>query len=165
MEYCARRVIGQKTCEQKFGASVNSALAVLSSSSTTNISTLAAVYSHVKRDAPNAKILVVGYPRLFPKNPPSGCGTGVPGFTFLVSDMRWMNTEGLKLDDAIAAAAKRFGLTYVNVYNAFQGHELCTKDRYLNQAIIDHRGSVRVWSYHPNLKGQNALAEVVEKSI
>jgi lysophospholipase L1-like esterase len=164
MEYCAHRRAGDKTCQQKFGKIVNADLAALSSDKTTGDSTLAAVFSRVRREAPYAKILVIGYPRLFPTSPPKGCDTGLFGFTFLQSDIRWINSEELKLDNEIEATAKRFGLTYVDTFNAFQGHEICTADPYVNRVMIS-KLLQQSGDFHPNLKGQQALAKVVERYI
>jgi hypothetical protein len=76
--------------------------------------------------------------------------------------MLWMNSEISKMDGTIQAAAKAAKVTYVSAYNVFNGHELCTKDPYLNHAIASPHAGVRAGSFHPNLNGQNALARLVE---
>lgn len=180
LQYCATRPdVGSKTCEAKFDQIVNSEIAAISSTDPNNSNTLAYLYKLIKKDAPNAKVLVVGYPRLFPKKPPPFCLTGVPQTSgldigrpafFIRSDMDWFNREGSILDTAIERITKyekKNGgdFTYVNTYDALNGHELCTGDPYVNRAIIDTSiDLVKLvsWSFHPNISGQAALAAIVE---
>lgn len=171
LSYCAVRIPfnHRTTCEAKFSQQVDAAIARISATgSPKNPYTLPYLYKTIKSDAPNAKILVLGYPRLFPINPPITCATGIPGSTFRQSDMVWLNNEGAKLDNVIKKAAVQAGLTFVDTYNAFNGHELCTKAPYVNRAILDATspgtGFMKLvnWSFHPKVAGQQALAAYVD---
>jgi hypothetical protein len=90
------------------------------------------LYKTIRQKAPNAQVFVLGYPRFFPKGQNRDCFAGVLNRTFLVSDMRWINEEAKKMDDVIKKAAKAQRFTYVDLYDAFTGHELCTSQPYLN---------------------------------
>ena len=128
--------------------------------------TLVQAYEEIARLAPNATILVMGYPRFFPQNPPPLCYTGFPPFTFNGPQMTWMNGEIQKMDNQIQTAVTTAdnglpvkNILYVNAYDAFTGHELCTADPYLNNFV----GSDA--SFHPNGAGNEALAQLAETYI
>ena len=180
LQYCATRpAVGSQTCKAKFDQIVNSEIAAISSTNPNNSNTLAYLYKLIKKDAPNAKVLVVGYPRLFPVKPPHFCLTGAPQLSrldvgspafFIRSDMDWFNREGFILDAAIERITnyeKKQGgdFTYVNTYNALNGHELCTGDPYINRAIIDTTSidleKLVSWSFHPKILGQRAIASCI----
>src|ERR1700719_1936159 len=79
LQYCATRSdIGSQTCKAKFNQIVNSNIAAISSTDPNNSNTLAYLYKLINKYAPHAKVLVVGYPRLFPVKPPLFCLTGAP---------------------------------------------------------------------------------------
>jgi hypothetical protein len=123
--------------------------------------------------APNATIIVMGYPRWFPSSPPVACYTGadplyVP-FHFSDLEMSWMNDEIQNLDNQIQAAVTAAyhdpvqpvkNILYVNAYDAFNGHELCTADPYLNRVVNFNPAtfSFDVSSFHPNLAGNQQMA-------
>ncbi len=53
-----------------------------------------------------------------------------PGFSvseLIQSDMLWINSETLKLDDNIKTLANQAGFHYVDAYNLMNTHELCTQ--------------------------------------
>jgi len=147
-------------CRLVWQHTVNHDIAHMSNASPHNPVSLAQLFKHIRQDAPQATILVVGYPRLFPEHPPSSCYTGLFGFYFVRPQMDWINSEGKKMDQALARAAHQAGVKYVNAYDAFQGHELCTRYPYLNRFILHGY----VGSFHPNIAGHRALARLVESA-
>ncbi len=160
MNYCATRQLGQPSCEKVFGKFVDRKLNQLNS--TPN---LAQLYRDVhSRMAPGAKLYVVGYPRFFPANPPKSCNTGVPGLpvpVFSKSDMIWINLSIARLDAINARAAAAAGVKFINVYDAFAGHEICNQvgnTQWMNKAIRSLNKYVQAGSFHPNLDGQQAEA-------
>ncbi len=175
MEYCARRTIYEKLCQKKFQDDVTKAIDRISSPKSDQEHSLPKLFAEIRRRSPNAKVLVVGYPRLFPKIPPVVCLTGAPDHRFplpasqlsifVKSDMEWMNEMAKQLDYTIATAAANAGFTYIDNYNAMDGHELCTGDPYLNRAITAPRNSIQKWSFHPNIQGQQVLKENVAVSL
>jgi len=161
MGYCAKRTAGNPYCKDALGTQVDAAISHLKSRDPNDKQTLQSVYSAVREKAKNAHVVVLGYPRLFPKNPPATCGTGAGTIKFVRSDMKWMNEVADKLNQAIKDAAIDQGFTYLDVNSAFKGHELCTPDRYLNRAIVNHA----VWSFHPNVEGQKSEANLLKNWI
>jgi len=116
------------------------------------------LYASIARRAPNARVLVVGYPRLLPQDPG---GTCAPGFgTLDAGEQRWINAATLKLDYVIAAAVsaqRNPRLRFVNTYEAFAGRELCGGGGALYPVIVSHP----VYSFHPTILGQTLLANRV----
>ncbi|GAA1849363.1 SGNH family lipase [Pseudonocardia ailaonensis] len=104
-------------------------------------SALALVYGAVRWRAPQAKVLVLGYPHLFDEN--ATCGTP------LVPDAARrarINAGADVLNAAIADSARRWGATFVDVRPAFTGHGICGADPWLTPP-----GSPA--AYHPTPTG------------
>ncbi|WP_433507183.1 SGNH/GDSL hydrolase family protein [Pseudonocardia halophobica] len=80
-------------------------------------SALAVVLGTVHVRAPSARVVVLGYPRLF------GDGPGCP-----LNPVRSARIDAGAdvLNDRIAETAQRFGATFVDVRPAFAGHGLCS---------------------------------------
>jgi len=125
------------------------------------------MYAAIAARAPDATIIVMGYPRFFPANPPAICYTGVLDLFFIGSEMKWINNEIASMDSTIANAVARVrsngdkNVFYVGgSFNAFTGHELCTASPYLNPAELSP-----VWpSFHPNASGNVVRAQLAEQA-
>ncbi len=102
------------------------------------------LYSQIKTRAPNATVIVLGYPRLF-----SGA-TCTSAFGISSSEMTAANNLVNTMDAVTAARAAAYGFTYKSSIAAFTGHALCSSSSWLNGlspfSISD--------SYHPNNAGQ-----------
>jgi hypothetical protein len=124
----------------------------------------------IAKGAPGATILVMGYPRFFPMTPPAVCYTGILDRTFIGPQMSWMNGEIQKLNTQIQAAVTAAQQAGKNVqyatgsYDAFTGHELCTAQPDMNDAVPTNpfilSNPVQTESFHPNLAGNQQLAQV-----
>jgi hypothetical protein len=129
-----------------------------------NHESLTQAYMKIAKLAPNATVLVLGYPRFFPAKPPLLCGTGDLGSQFTQGQMDWINQEERTMDVTIEKAVSATlnpHIRYLEDYEAFRGHERCEAEPYLNGIKVTHE---RVGSFHPNSKGQAALAKIVEKA-
>lgn len=98
----------------------------------------------IRTDAPNAKIVVLGYPDLYDLSKSSGC------IGLSTTDRAALNGGADDLDSALAQAAKANGDTFADVRGQFAGHEICDSDSWLNSVDIFAISS----SYHPNASGQ-----------
>jgi DNA-binding beta-propeller fold protein YncE len=133
---------------------------------------LAKLYERIASDAPNAMVIVMGYPRFFPQNPPLVCYTGltlagVP-FFFYQPQMIWIDSEIQSMDNTIANAVTQAHIDgYKNVryvgesYGAFTGHEMCTADPYYNMVVLQYS---QYPSFHPNQSGNAQLAQLAEQA-
>ena len=103
---------------------------------------LSTLYSSIRAKAPNAQVVVVGYPRLFN-------GEDCNALTwFSPSDESLLNATADLLDSKLAAAAAARGFAFANPTSAFIGHAVCGNPEWLNglsNPISE--------SYHPNRTG------------
>ena len=103
---------------------------------------LATLYASIRAKAPNATVVVVGYPRLFN-------GEDCNALTwFSPSDESLLNATADLLDSTLAAVAAAKGFAFANPSGAFIGHAVCGNPEWLNglsNPISE--------SYHPNRVG------------
>ncbi|MQM24838.1 SGNH/GDSL hydrolase family protein [Glycomyces albidus] len=100
-------------------------------------------YSAIADRAPNAEVLVIGYPRLF--NEQRTCGAlDQP----TVEEQIRMNQGADLLAGVLSDAAARHDFTYVDVRGYFAGHAVCDFEPYLHALRLP-----TVESYHPNALG------------
>ena len=103
-------------------------------------STLAAIRAH----APNAKVVVLGYPEFYDLSESSTC------IGLSAQDRAALNGGADALDGALATAAQAYGDTFADVRPQFAHHGICDSGSYLNSVDIFDIGA----SYHPNASGQ-----------
>jgi lysophospholipase L1-like esterase len=103
---------------------------------------LVRVFAAVEERAPAARVVVLGYPRLFEAK---SCSGG------LTSAKRAAINEGADLMATVtAAAADAAGAVFVDVRGAFAGHGICGAQPWLH-ALTSPTSN----SYHPNRQGQS----------
>jgi lysophospholipase L1-like esterase len=124
------------------------------------------VYRAIQRKAPGARLVVMGYPRLFPDDaralPVGNCAAAD---RVSANETAYLNSATRTLNAAIAAAAREAGATFVDVTDAFDGKELrCSGESYMNRLRILPRRLFKA-SVHPNASGHARLAEVVAARI
>jgi hypothetical protein len=111
---------------------------------------LAALYAAILHAAPNAVVVVTGYPHLFN-------GHDCNDVTFFTRrEMQGLNAAADLLDHTIAAAARRAAFAYLDPRAAFTGHAICDSDPWINDLTIPVDES-----FHPNIKGQSSYADLV----
>jgi len=109
-------------------------------------------YSDIRSKATTAHVVVLGYPHLFTKE---GATCNVNFLTS--SNEKKLNETGDKLDAAIKARAEAHGFTFVDPRKAFEPHEVCASEEWLNG-----QSNPLEESYHPNVKGQEDFTSQVE---
>jgi hypothetical protein len=94
---------------------------------------LATSLATIRKKAPHAKVVLVGYPRVAPDS--GSCGS--PG----QSDARFPvpAAQLVRLRDTLAfvnqvwsETAKQAGVLYVDMYDASEGHDICSDDPWIN---------------------------------
>jgi GDSL-like Lipase/Acylhydrolase family/Subtilase family len=140
---------------------------------------LEATYKAIHEKAPNAEIIVAGYPLLFPFKTTSSCRVGsiagVP-FTLNAADQNWLNDDtGTLLNAVIQAAVADVHSTGVNIHfvdptTIFGGHSICSSDPWINGLIGFYKGPsgsrvVNPASFHPNKAGQQAYATLINACL
>jgi lysophospholipase L1-like esterase len=109
------------------------------------------LYGSIKSKAPSARVVVVGYPRLFNG---TDCNAGT---FFSPTEMTRLNQTADLLNAKVAAAASAAGFSFVNPTSAFIGHAVCGSPEWING--LSNPVSE---SYHPNVAGQTAYANLVD---
>ena len=116
---------------------------------------LRSVYDGLRDRVPEAGVFVLGYPMFLSNvDQVSFCNDDI-GLSAREKD--WLNGHLNHLNQVIKGQAEAAGTTYVDVQNAFQGHEVCTLEPW---STGWNRDNWR-WSYHPNRRGHQALAEAL----
>ncbi|WP_116247883.1 SGNH/GDSL hydrolase family protein [Nocardiopsis sp. FIRDI 009] len=135
--------------------------------------TLTEILGEIRDRAPDARILVLGYPRLFPEEPPGMY------YTLTTSDQIWLNSVGERFNERIRDVVYRVdgqiygsrdvgSVEYVNVFSALAGFEVSAEDAWLNGIVLGRLGEgMRVdrASFHPTAQGQMSIAERVRRQI
>jgi hypothetical protein len=116
--------------------------------------TLDNLYDQIRSRAANAKVVVVGYPRLFMGE---DCNAGT---FFSPSEMSRLNATADLLNSTIGAQASSHGFGFVNPTQAFIGHAVCDSPEWIN-GLSNPIGE----SYHPNRSGQVGYADLVEAAL
>ena len=119
---------------------------------------MAVVLSEIAARAPQARIVVVGYPDMFPLG--GGCWPAVP---ITDGDIGYLRGIEVRLNAMLAADAKSAGATFVDTYTPTIGHDFCRPER-----IRDVEGLLPgSWAlpFHPNARGQSAIAAAVLSAL
>lgn len=119
---------------------------------------MAEILATIGARAPRARIVVVGYPDMFPRS--GGCWPAVP---ITNGDIAYLRGIEVKVNAMLAAAAKAAGATFVNTYAPTTGHDFCTPE-----SVRDVEGLVPgslALPFHPNARGQQAMANAVLAAI
>lgn len=109
-------------------------------------------YRLIRERAPNALVLVIGYPQLVPPDHIDDCGAMDD------SDAPNLTEAGRRVNDAIRAIVQRHErFRFVGLVGAFKGHTACNKgsEDWINGF---NGGSFGMASFHPNEKGNAAIA-------
>ena len=113
---------------------------------------IASVLAEVHRRAPRAKVLAVGYPQLV--DAASQC----PELPLAAGDYAYAEKVNRALSEAVRRAAETTGSTYVDVWKASSGHDICSEDPWVNGSVDDEKTAAR---YHPFAAEQQAVAKLV----
>lgn len=104
---------------------------------------LDATYRAVRQRAPNATVVVLGYPRLF--DAAAGCGSG--GLS--AAKRRALNAGADELAGVIAGRAAAAGFVFADVRAGFDAHGVCSRDPWINGFSLLSATN----SYHPTTAG------------
>jgi lysophospholipase L1-like esterase len=128
-------------------AAINNAQSIINNTLPGRLNTL---YATIRSRASAAKVVVVGYPRLF-----NGIDCNAGTF-FSSAEMTRLNQTADLLNAKVGAAANGAGFTFVNPTSAFIGHAVCGNPEWING--LSNPVSE---SYHPNVTGQAGYANLV----
>ncbi|MFJ1974018.1 SGNH/GDSL hydrolase family protein [Streptomyces sp. NPDC087903] len=100
----------------------------------------------IKQRSPKARVVVVGYPNLFPTDG-SACGSSVP---LAKGDVAWLNQITNRLNLLLEMAARLNQAEFINTSSVFSGKDMCqpSSKQWINPLLPQTPGSA-----HPNSIG------------
>lgn len=117
------------------------------------------VLAGIRDRAPNARVLLVGYPVAFPDSG-VGCWPRVP---VLDVDVRWLRDKYREMNRMLADTAAAQEVEFVDAYTPSIGHDVCQPypNAWINTINIDPPGL----PLHPNIYSHNRTAHAVIEAI
>jgi lysophospholipase L1-like esterase len=110
----------------------------------------------VRDQLPDAQVLVVGYPQIV--SPDDAC----PELPLARGDYAYAEQVNLALTTMLRKVGSATGSTYVDVWSASKGHDICSDDPWINGSVNNEKQAAR---YHPFANEQAAVADLVVKAV
>ncbi|ALG13526.1 SGNH/GDSL hydrolase family protein [Kibdelosporangium phytohabitans] len=121
-------------------------------------SKVSAVLGEIRKRAPRAHVVVVGYLRILPPN-----GTCFPQVPFAAGDVPYFDRTSRLLNAELGAQATKHKASYVNPYPYSHGHDACQPaDRKWVEGLFPSAPAAQM---HPNAKGMQAVAMLSVPSV
>lgn len=132
-------------CKNKYGAEMPGRLSMTSAK-------LAQLLAAIRTQAPQARIVLVGYPKILPDNA-SLCAGRQP---VLTGDADWIRESVVGGLNTMLRSQP--GTTYFSTYELYDGHDVCeaVPDRWVNGTSVDNGEGAQ---FHPNQYGHAATAQ------
>ncbi|MET8172892.1 SGNH/GDSL hydrolase family protein [Streptomyces clavifer] len=105
---------------------------------------LDSLYGGITSRAPQARVVVLGYPRFYKLS-----GNCIAGLT--ETERGAINNASNILNEVLAKRAANAGFTFSSVVDEFTGHELCSGDAWIHSVTVPITNS-----YHPKAVGQSS---------
>lgn len=112
-----------------------------------------AIVKGIRNRAPNARVLVVGYPQILPAT-----GTCPDLMPLAIGDYAYARRILEGLADAVEQGTRAARGEYVDLFPATAGHDICAKDPWINGQRTD---TSRALAFHPFAAEQEKAAELV----
>lgn len=114
------------------------------------------VLQDVQAKAPDAQVVMVGYPQIFPAGT-----TGCDDLPLADGDLPLARRFNEGLNAAVEAAAQAAGADFVDVFSATDGHGICSEDPWIAGKTVRGEG----FAYHPYAEEQQAVARLLERVV
>ncbi|MEU0270269.1 SGNH/GDSL hydrolase family protein [Streptomyces sp. NPDC006307] len=115
---------------------------------------IAAAIEGIRQRAPQARILVTGYPAILPDD-----GTNCPSVVSIAKgDAPWLRDTHKRLNSMIATQAAAHGAVYVDTYTTSIGHDACKP---AGTRWVEPLSTNAAAPFHPNAAGERAMADAV----
>jgi lysophospholipase L1-like esterase len=134
-------------CQQKYGTTFTDE--IVSQTYPHLVSALMAV----RKRAPAATVVIIGYPRILPVIGELSC---YPSMPIAMGDVPWLGHEEDVLNAAVRKAARQTGARYIDMTASSAGHDTCEPvgQRWIEPAV----GPINAYPVHPNATGEAAIA-------
>ncbi|MDT7724069.1 MAG: hypothetical protein QOI21_645 [Actinomycetota bacterium] len=152
---CATARPSSSPCRDKYTAGGRDQLAERVATTSTRVGD---ILDKIHAKSPKARIVVVGYPTVLPDG--NGCWPSLP---VGAGDVIYLREALGKLNDALSAQAKAHKAGFADTAAPSKGHDVCTaSDTRWVEGIIPTSKAIAL---HPNAKGEQAMADAVEKLV
>ena len=110
----------------------------------------------IHRRVPDAQVLVVGYPQI------ASAHDRCSELPLARGDYAYAQKVNFALTEMLRKAARATSATYIDVWTASKGHDICADDPWINGSVDNEKQAAR---FHPFAKEQVAVADLVVKAI
>ncbi|NDK89858.1 SGNH/GDSL hydrolase family protein [Gordonia desulfuricans] len=111
----------------------------------------------IRSAAPHARVVIIGYPWIVPAT--QGC---YPTVRIATGDVPYVRALQADLNAAVRRAAEATGADFVDMSTVSDGHDACAGD---DRWVEPQQGSTARITLHPNARGQQAIADQVERTL
>lgn len=118
---------------------------------------LLTVVQQIRQRAPNARVIVVGYPQIVPVH-----GTCPDLLPLADGDYAYAGRIAGALNSGLRRAAAWGGAEFVSAYRATRGHSICAEDPWINGQYLDPTAAA---AYHPFAPEMVAVADAVQTRL
>lgn len=127
---------------------------------------LVELLAELRERAPNARLVLAGYPQLLPAELSTASGCQLLGAAFDAGELAELRASTTALNEVLSAAAATAGATFAPVEERFAGHEACGP----GEPWLLFGGMAQLLRapdgvLHPNDVGQAAYAEAVAEAV
>lgn len=107
----------------------------------------------VRRKAPHATVVILGYPQILPEWGQLACYSSMP---ISLGDVHWLHEQEEVMNAVARKAALQTGARFINMGPSSRGHDACQPEsrRWIEPAV----GPVNAFPIHPNATGEAAMA-------
>jgi hypothetical protein len=123
------------------------------------LSRLTTALHPIKARNPNSRIVLIGYPNLFPASQSSAVNCGWLSRSER-ADLVQLATD---LDATSRDAARAAGVQFASLLNVLAAHQSCNANSWM-YPIAAPGGAIQ-FNGHPNAQGQVAMAQAVQLSL
>ncbi|WP_405486117.1 SGNH/GDSL hydrolase family protein [Nocardia sp. NBC_00511] len=116
--------------------------------------------TYIRYYAPNAHIVLVGYPELFPTGSNAVCLDVLGVAPFIQPRGRAVVEYLSRIDQAQHEAAQLLGMDFLDARALTAGHGLCSDEPWLN-GVFDPRTDLQGLFFHPSPKGDAVVANAL----
>lgn len=114
---------------------------------------ISSVVQGIRGRAPEARILVVGYPQIVPQG-----DRACPQLPIAEGDLPFARTMNRGLAEALEEGARKAGAEYVDAYALTEGHDVCSDDPWIaGKDTVEGQAL----AFHPFAAHQEAVAEEI----
>ncbi|MEY7974197.1 SGNH/GDSL hydrolase family protein [Saccharomonospora xinjiangensis] len=118
------------------------------------VSAVASVVGDIRRKAPGARVLVVGYPTILPGDP-AACADVLP---HTPGDLATLHEGLLLLNHVLKEQANTHGAEFVDTADVTENHHMCAPEGAWIEGLESATGAAPL---HPTAQGEQAVADAV----